>query len=314
MSFLYVLAGLVLLYVGGESVLKGAVGTAKKLNVSPLLIGLTIVSIGTSLPEFFVTLAAAMEGRTDVSIGNIVGSNIANVLFMIGITGFFTTLTIERDFLKRDGLFLVLATLLFAGLAYMGVMDKISGIVMIAALLFFLVRAYLSERADPLASALAHEAEELVQDEKPLWIFMALLLGGIISVLIGADIFVEGAVDIARLVGVSEAVIGLTLVALGTSLPELATVIPAARKKETDIILGNVIGSNIFNTLGVAGLVSLVTPLDVDPKILTVDIPIMVGVTLMLVIRGFLNPVYTQTTSMIFFVGYIVYIGFQFAG
>lgn len=313
MEYVYTLVGFVLLIAGGESVLYGAVGTAKRANVSPLLISLTIVALGTSLPEMTVSVNAVLNDAPDISLGNIIGSNIANTLLLIGVAGFIAPLVCRPLIAKRDGTVMMLATLLFMAFAYTGSMGFISGVAMLCGLVGFTVWAYFSERKQPETNPVIQEVKEIGSQGKPLLWYLGALIVGIATVIFGADLFVDGAISIAQAFGVSQAVIGLTMVAVGTSLPELATVAPAIRKGQTEVVLGNILGSNVFNLLGVAGVVSVMTPLELPTKLLSFDVPVMAIVTLVFFLLLLLAKQVSRWQAAIFLGLYLAYSLYQYA-
>jgi cation:H+ antiporter len=257
-DILLVLAGIVMLYLGGEALVRGAVALARTLGWSPLVIGLTVVSFGTSSPELASTLAASLNGAPEVAFGNVVGSNIANIGLILGLTALIWPLTTTARFLKREVPFMLLSSALLFPVVADGLISRLEGASLFALLVAFLV--YLMRR----------ERELL------------LVLLGIVLLMGGAHLLVTGGVAIARVIGVSERVIGLTLVAFGTSLPELAASLVAGLKREGDIVLGNVIGSNIFNVLCILGITPMVSPLVVDASAVWLDLTAMLILTLLL--------------------------------
>lgn len=286
MTLVELSVGLVLLLAGGEALVKGSVAVAQRLGVSPLVIGLTLVGFGTSTPELVASLDAALTGAPGIAIGNVVGSNIANVLLILGIGGTLLPMTTTKDAFRRDGTVLVACSLLMLAVVLYGSMDRWIGVGFLLLLAAYTIHTYLAERRTPDAAAgvYAAEGESVAEPGMSLPLGAVIAAGGIAAVVFGADLLVGAAVVIARDLGVSEAVIGLTLVAVGTSLPELATSIMAALRRQPDVAFGNVVGSNIFNVLGIAGTTAAVTPIPVPPEIGHFDIWVMVGVALLLVV------------------------------
>jgi cation:H+ antiporter len=254
--------GLIALLLGGEGLVRGAVSVARRAGLSPLVIGLTLVGFGTSAPELMTSLVAALDGLPGIALGNVVGSNIANVFLILGAAALIAPVA-AGAMLGRDGYVMVAATGLTIAFILTGTVGFWAGLVCLAALAVYLVY-----------TLYAGGDMDLDGDNPPdpLWQGFAFFLAGLVGVVLGANWLVEGASNIARVLGVSEAVIGLTIVAVGTSLPELVTSVMAARKGHGEIALGNVIGSNIFNVLGILGITAMVTPLSVPPE--------MMGVTL----------------------------------
>lgn len=279
----FVAGGLALLLGGGECLVRGAVGLARSLGVPPLVIGLTVVAFGTSAPELVVSLQAALGGHPDIVLGNVVGSNNANVLLIAGAAAAIRPVAAEPGAVRRDGAALMAATLAFIGLCLLGELGFGAGLALAAALAAWMAWSLRSARrrgsdgeggieAAPRGAALA----------------LLLTLAGIAGVLLGARLLIDGAVDVARAAGLSEAVIGLTLIAFGTSLPELAAAGMAALRGHGDIALGNVMGSNLFNMLGIAGVTAMAAPVPVPAELLRLDLWVMLAATLLLLaaLRG----------------------------
>jgi cation:H+ antiporter len=313
MSTFYAVGGLVLLIFGAEFMIRGAVSVAREAGISPHVIGLTVIAFGTSAPELFVSLKAAYHGSPGIAIGNVIGSNIANILLMIGTVGVICPFICVGRSLKRDCFVLLASTVVFIALAGNGIIERWHGAIMLACLASYLIYCYLDERRVSAASALhAQEADEFetVQGSKlKAWAYTVL---GLFAVLMGANFLVTGAIDIAETLGVSETVIGITMVAIGTSMPELATTVVAAIRRHNDVALGNIIGSNIFNTLGILGTVSLVKPLPIPPEVLSVDLWVMGAVTLVFVLAVISLRSLGRPLAIGFFAVYASYICSQF--
>jgi cation:H+ antiporter len=279
MDWVYILIGLVGLYFGGEGLVRGAVDLAQRMGVSQLLIGLTVVGMGTSAPELLVSMKAALNGQSDIALGNVVGSNSANILLILGLSALVYPILHWDKAVRRDIVVAVAAALLLMLLAQAQVIGRMAGLIMFVGLFAYLAMVYLAEKNAP---ALNTKGPATSAKTSSLFASLAFVAGGLVLLVIGADYLVFGASNIARSFGISEAVIGLTIVAVGTSLPELATSITAAIKRHSDVALGNVVGSNIFNILGILGLTAIVSPVGVDAHIRSFDIPLMVAVTLAL--------------------------------
>ncbi len=311
-DLLYVLAGLALLVLGGELLLRGAVGLARLLGLSPLLIGLTVVAAATSMPELVVTVAAGLDGRPIIGVGNVIGSNIANILLIIGAAAMIQAMHPPRSLARRDGAVMCGATLLTVALAFLGTLFWAHGLIFLLLLGAYLVRSYQLERRDGRAE-IGGEAAEALESAPATWLPAIGLVGaGALGLVAGSELLIDGAVSIAQALGVSDAVIGLTLVAFGTSLPELATAVVAAFRRHADVAIGNIVGSNIFNLLGILGVLALVTPFEFSPELVSFDIWVMVGATalLMLVLaRG--RPI-GRATALAFLLGYGIFIAAQF--
>jgi cation:H+ antiporter len=283
--YLAALLGFVLLFGGGEGLVRGAVAVARRFGLSSLLIGLTIVAAGTSAPELLVSVSAALKGNADIAIGNVVGSNIFNVLGVLGIAALIAPIVVKPAEMKRDTLVMVVAMIALAVVAQLGVITWPVGLVLIAAIIGYTVYSYrteLRERPAPSAELHEHEGEEF-EGPGRLWVGIVYIALGLGALVIGSQLLVSGATDIARTFGVPEAVIGLTLVAIGTSLPELATSIAAAFRGHSDVAVGNVVGSNIFNALFIIGTTAIVRPIHVAESMARLDVWIMVAVALVLI-------------------------------
>jgi cation:H+ antiporter len=285
MVWLSLVAGLALLLGGGEALVRGAVGAATRLGVSPLVIGLTLVGFGTSTPELVASLDAALSGAPGVAVGNVVGSNLANILLILGLAALLGPIAVDPAAFRRDGAALVAATLAFAAVALTGSLPRLAGLGGVALIIAYTLSTYFAERraGGPSAELRAQEAAQVAPKGMGLGAGLALAAAGIAGVVVGAGLLVDAAVTLARAAGLSEAVIGLTLVAVGTSLPELATSVVAALRRHGDVAFGNVVGSNLFNLLGIAGVTAAVIPVPVPPEILRFDLWAMLAATLLLV-------------------------------
>jgi cation:H+ antiporter len=284
MPYVEVLAGLVLLVAGGDALVRGAVSLARRLGVSPMLIGLTLVGFGTSTPELLTSVQAALAGSPGIAIGNVVGSNTANILLILGIGVLLQPMATTRAAFYRDGSVMLGAALLCCALALWGEIGRPAGVVLVALLAAYIVATYLHDRRTHDAAAQLHEAEAELAGKAPSRPLPALLLavGGLAVTLLGAHLLVSGSVVLAQRMGVSDTVIGLTVVAVGTSLPELVATVSAALRRQTDLAFGNVVGSNIYNVLGILGVTALVEPLAIPPEVARVDVWVMLAATLLL--------------------------------
>lgn len=296
--------GLVLLTFGGDWVVKGALAVAMRFGVSPLLAGLVIVGFGTSSPELVISLQAAFKGSPDITIGNVVGSNIANILLILGVGCVIATMEATKLSIIRDGTTMIAASLLFVLLAMDGALQWHDGLIFLVCLAAYMVWAYYTERVterDVQSSVEAPETETIFKT-------LVILVAGFAALIVGAEVFLRGAISIAEAFGISQAVIGLTLVAVGTSLPELAATVMAAIKKETDLAIGNVIGSNIFNILCVLGLSSLVIELPLQGRIVSIDQWVMLAVAVGLVIFMVLGRKVGRWKGLAMLITYCVYV------
>lgn len=317
LTILEIAGGFALLLFGAEYLVRGAVALAKRLSVSPMIIGLTIVAYGTTAPELVVSLEGALRGQPGIAVGNIVGSNIANILLILGAAAVIFPIATNPRMLRRDGAVMAASALLFAGLAVSGDITRPQGIAMVTGLVAYSLYAYWSERRATASngdSSFAHEVEEFSEGPRSLWLAIVAVIGGIAAVVFGARILVGGAIELARTLGVGEEVIGLTLVAVGTSLPELATAVVAAFRRHADVAIGNVIGANIYNLLAIMGLVSAVAPLDVPPQILSFDLWFMLAATFALLLSIALRHGVSRLTGVIFLLAYGAYTAAQYSG
>ena len=287
-SILLVAGGLVLLALGGELLVRGAVGMAARLGISPLLAGLTIVGFGTSTPELATSVQAALAGSPGIAVGNVVGSNIANILLILGVSALILPLGVNPASFKRDSLAMGGAAVLCTGAVLLGVIGALTGVVLLASLVGYVWYAYKSESAthDAEAQRHEHEAEDrpVPPDTGPA-VLGAMIVAGLAAAIFGAGWLVDGATVLASAAGVSESVIGLTVVAIGTSLPELIACVVAVIRKHEDVALGNVVGSNIYNILGILGGTAIITPIAVPAEIAQIDIWVMLGVTALLIVQ-----------------------------
>ena len=264
-TYLYLIAGLLLLIAGGNYLVKGGVAVAKRFKVPTLIIGMTIVAFGTSSPEFIVSLQSALQGHPEISIGNVVGSNIANIGLILGITALILPMAVNRTSVKIDVPFLIFCSLLFFTLAQDNLITRGEGFIFVILLvLFTLLSIYKGKKENPTETPTEEPVKEDAPKEKELNMIGAIIMiiASCAALTFGANLLIDSAVSIAKDFGVSERVISVTLVAFGTSIPELATSIMAAIRKENDIAIGNVVGSNIFNILFVIGASALITPIE----------------------------------------------------
>lgn len=308
--YIQIVAGLILLTAGGEFIVRGAVGLALLLGVSKVIVGLTIVAAGTSAPEFVVSLNAALKDTADIAMGNVVGSNIANILLILGAVALLKPVAAGRVTVVRDGGTMLLGTALFIGLCMFGIIERWAGALMLAVLVAIWYFTYKHDKNQPSEASSLHEDEVDEVGEVPTgWTkpIIATVIG-IIALMFGAEWLVDGGVAVAREFGVSEAVIGLTLVAFGTSLPELAASLVAAFRGHSDVALGNVFGSNLLNLLVIIGGVSLISPIPVPDQILNSDLWIMLAVTIALLIVAFAWRKIGRVTGVAFVIAYLVYV------
>lgn len=312
-SVFYLIIGLVLLVIGGEFLVRSSVGLSLKLNISKMIIGLTVVSFATSAPELIVSIQSALDGFPGLALANVIGSNIANIALVLGVTAIIAPLAIDRDFFKFNWPWMIaISVLLLILLLQNNDLSRLDGFILASALVVFLVLLIRRARNNP--EQVEIEAE-IVQT--PWWkIIVYLILGGV-ALWKGSEWLVEGAVDIAYRLNIPESIIGVTMVAVGTSIPELAASIIAAVKQEKAISLGNLIGSNIFNIASVLGITAIIQPIIIDQKnigLINNDIYWMLGISLLLLPIAFIPKTYTisRYKGVIFLSIYLIYIFLSF--
>ena len=315
MIYLQLAGGLVLLFLGGSALVRGAVSVARRAGLSPLVIGLTLVGFGTSMPELVTSVDAALAGSPGIALGNVVGSNIANILLVLGAAALIYPMRVSSVAFRRDGALVLAASLICVGVFFIGDIGRIAGLGLLALLAAYLLLMYRQESGSGVGTAAHQAADSDLAKAKPdkLWIGLIALIGGIALTIAGARLMVSGAIELARIAGLSETVIGLTIVAIGTSLPELVTSLVAAVKREVDIALGNVVGSNIFNVLGILGVTVLVQPLSVPPELLNLDVWVMLAATVVLVIFAVTAWRISRWEGAVLLGAYGIYVGYLVA-
>ena len=276
--------GLLILLLAGDALVKGAVNLSLRLGVPALIVSLTIVAFGTSAPELLISIKAILDDASGLALGNVVGSNTANILLVLGIPALLATMHTSECNTRKSYNYMLSASILFIALAFRGVFDWLAALVLLGALAYVLADQF-REAKNHRKACKNDPTEELegVDPDMPGWRIAVFMVLGLIGLPLGAGLLVDNATIIAQAYGVSNTVIGLTLVAIGTSLPELATTVMAALRRQADVALGNVIGSNMFNLLAIIGIASLVGPIDVDPEFLRFDLWVMLGASLLLI-------------------------------
>lgn len=320
-----IFGGLVVLVVGAELLVRGSVRLAERLGVSSLLIGLTVVGFGTSTPELVTSVQAALVGSPGIAVGNIVGSNIFNILAILGLAAMIQPLAVASTALKRDGVVVIGVSVLFTAIGFMWTLDRITAVMLLLLLVAYIAFAWRQERtATGDSHTAAFEKAEALEEADPAirprpvraegatmlaWLQPLLLaLGGLALLVFGARFFVGGSIELARLLGISETVIGLTIVAAGTSMPELATSAMAAFRRQADVAIGNVLGSNVYNILGIGGATALIAPTDIPPQIVSFDNPVMVGVSALLLVLLYSGRKLSRWEGALLFICYVVYV------
>ncbi len=311
MSFLTLLIGFALLIKGADIFVDGASSIAKKFNVSPMLIGLTIVAMGTSAPEAAVSVSSSLAGQNDMSIANVVGSNFFNILIVLGVSSIIAKLPVEKETIKKDTPFLIFISILLLALSLNFNLSRLDGVIFLVLFILFLINMIKSNisskdiESSSGETAIAIEATDTKSIHMPKTLLLCLI--GIVGIVFGGDLVVNSATNIATSFGMSANLVGLTIVAMGTSLPELVTSVIAVKKGETEIAIGNVIGSNIFNILLVLGLAALIHSMAVS-VVAIIDTIFMTAVTILLYIFIKKNNSLTKIHGIIFVIIYFIYL------
>ena len=318
-TWLPLIAGFLLLVLGGEFLVRGAVRVASRLGVSPLVIGLTLVGFGTSTPELVTSVQAALGGSPGIAYGNIVGSNIANILLILGTSALITPIAVASGALKRDGAVLVAVTVIFIALGLIMPLGRLVGAAFVTALVVYVFLAFRQESRGAAEHGAVYDKALAAGDADAalsppsaaggaLAIPLLLAVGGLALVVLGGYFLVTGAVNLARTFGISETVIGLTIVAIGTSMPELVTSVMAALRKESEVAFGNIIGSNIYNILGIGGATALIAPTAVPAEILGFDNYVMLTASLLVIVLAYTGRTISRVEGAVLILGYAAYI------
>lgn len=308
LNVLFILVGIVLVLWGADRLTDGAVAVAEKMKMPQIVIGLTIVAMGTSMPEFCVSLVSALKGTTDLAVGNIVGSNIFNTLLIVGVSAWVAPMTILKSTVRKDIPFALFASVILLIMCLDGNISRLdAGILFVLFLVFMYVTLKGAKTKDDDATA---KTEPIEDKKKPMaaWLSIVWIIVGLACLIGGSNLFVEGATKVAEHIGVSEAVIGLTIVAGGTSLPELATSVVSARKGNSGIAIGNVLGSNVFNILAILGVTGVITPMHLQ-GITMLDLSMMVVSTLLVWLSSFTKYKIARWEGIVLtivFIGYMV--------
>ena len=316
MTYFLIIAGFALLLFGGESVVRGSVALAQRLGVSPLIVGLTIVGFGTSLPEMVVSVNAALVGLPGLAVGNVVGSNIANILLILGVAAVIAPIAVHPGAVKRDLLGMSAATLVYVGLGMSGQIVFWQGVLMLIALMSYIGFTVWHDNKSNDEAAEMHRDEAAEMGEIPLRTvsIAGIIIVGLFAVVVGAEWLVTGATTLATEFGVPEEVIGLTVVAIGTSLPELATSIVAAYRGHSDVCVGNVLGSNLFNLFGITGVTALFAPLPFSDKIVSFDLWILLAATAIIIPFMLTGRRISRPEGIVLLILYVSFIASQFVG
>jgi len=323
MTYVLFVAGLALLLGGGEWLVKGAAGLAVRMKVSPLVIGVTVVSLGTSAPELLVSVKAAVDGFPAISIGNVIGSNIANIGLVMGLVALIMPMKLTKTALTLDWPVMFSASLLFYLMAFDGVIQFYEGIFLLILFVFYVSYSILKSRRNTKNEEQRllddegpeEEFEDLKVDPKtPVWKLLGMVVVGSTALVLGARWFLDGAIEMARIFGVTEHVISVTLIAFGTSVPELATSAIAAFRKQSDISVGNLIGSNSFNILGILGITALVRDIPIGEGVLDMDMLWMIGIAVLVLPFLLIGKKIYRMEGLLLLIAYILYIYFVVSG
>ena len=305
LAIVFLAIGIALLYFGAEGLIKGSVKLAIDLGITPLVIGLTVVAFGTSSPELVVSIEAGISGNSEIALGNVVGSNICNIALILGVAALIKPMKVDRSLMKTDVLYMIGFTLLLIIFVIDGDISRIEGAVFVALIIAYIVMTGIISRKKNTIDIPDEIKEEMKAKRKPITNIFFIVIG-LAMLITGATVFLEGAVAIAKYAGVSNAIIGLTLVAFGTSLPELATSIVASMKDHNEIILGNAIGSNIFNILLILGVASVILPISAA-GFDNVDFGVMLGVSIIIIPLAYQKMTVTRWNGVFLLLIYIAY-------
>ena len=313
MEYILLIAGLATLIFGGDALVKGAVGIALKFDISSLVIGMTVVAFGTSMPELLVSVKAAIDNHPEIAIGNVVGSNIVNISLVLGLTTMILPIPVKFATVRVDWPIMMICSILFYLFILNGVIEWWEGLIYsfgIIAFTVFTIKSSSSSNQKQIELSQEDELEEVEKKSYGLFKSIVFVIIGILALTFGASWLLDGAVQIAKSFGISEHIIGVTVVAFGTSVPELVTSVVAAFKKETDISVGNLIGSNIFNLLAVLGFTAIIKEIPVSEQVITNDVFWMMGIALLLLPLMFYKYNINRIKGFILFTSYIVYLFF----
>ena len=302
MDYLFIAIGLAGLYFGAEWLVAGAVSAARRAGVSPLIASLIIVGFGTSLPELLVSVKAALTGSPGLALGNVVGSNIANILLIVGVAAVIFPIAGWSKTVRRDAVTMVVSAAILLFLVHNAVIGRLAGVILLVLLGAYLFRTYAAARSEDC------KLDDLPGGEMPLWKVALLIAAGLAVLLLGAEFLIRGATALAAHFGVSDAVVGLTVVAIGTSLPELATAIVASLRRHSDVTIGNVTGSCIFNMLCILGATAVIAPLPVSSGFATLDVPVMLAASVFFAGMLFFAPKFHRATGVVMLLVYAGYI------
>ena len=309
LTFVFFFLGLLILVVGAESLVRGSSALALRLGVTPLVIGLTVVAFGTSSPELAVSVESALAGSSSIALGNVIGSNIANIGLILGITAMIRPMHVQPSLLREQIPMMIFFTLALLVMALDGRIGAIDGVLLLIALTAFIVHSYRASSNEGSDAGMEELPPEALTLQNKTWFCIGLIVAGLAGLIGGGMLFVNSAVEIARIFNVNEAIIGLTIVAIGTSMPELATSVVAAFRKESDIAIGNIVGSNIFNILAILGIASLIAPLSSE-GFTPVDYGVLVVFAVILLPMAWSGRTLSRPEGSILLLGYAGYMAY----
>ena len=307
MIAIYIIGGLILLYFGANGLIQGAITLALHLGLSPLIVGLTVVALGTSVPEALVSVQAAIGHQGGIALGNVIGSNILNIALILGLSAFFSPLKVDSHLVKADVPLLAGATFMLVVLLEDFHISRMEGVFLLLCIVGYVAGNIMTVKRNSLDENKIEGVEVPVDHPKNLWRDISFLIIGLITLAFGSDFLVTGAVDLARILGLSEALIGLTIVSIGTGTPEMATALMAAYRKRADLAIGNAVGSNLFNIMFVLGIAALVVPLD-GKGISSIDLYVMLGVTILLLPTVWTGRILDRKEGFLFLAIYVGYL------
>ncbi|WP_306120904.1 MULTISPECIES: calcium/sodium antiporter [unclassified Roseitalea] len=308
----YIVGGFIGLVFGGNLLVQGAVAVARSLNISPMIIGLTLVGFGTSTPELVTSVQAALANSPGIAVGNVIGSNIANILLILGGAALINPIVTDPAALRRDGSVMLLACLACIALALVGTFDRVSGAALFACLSGYVAVTIYLEKRRPTPAQDVYVAESELVAHKPNSQLrdLALMAAGLVITIVSARFLVSGAISIATAMSIPQSIIGVTIIAVGTSLPELITSVIAARKGQSDVALGNIIGSNIFNIFGILGVTALIAPIAVPAEFVRLDIWVMLAATWLLLLFARTGWRVGRREGAVMLAAYVCYAGY----
>jgi len=300
-NILLIIAGFVLLFLGGELLLRGSIALAKRFQLSNLLIGAVVIGFGTSTPELSASISAALKGAPDIALGNVIGSNTANVFLIAGMAGLLCPLKIPYANVHRDVVMMIVSSVMLVVMMWFETLDMITGVIFLLTLAGYIIWSFQSSDDDC-------DNEAILAKTYSTGMAFVLLAVGIATLTGGAAFLVDGVIGVARRFGISEAIIGLTVVAVGSSLPELATAIISSIQKQSEMVLGNIIGSSIFNVLAILGVTALIQPIPVSPQMMAFDVWVMIAATLLLTLLIVMGIKIGRRIGSLMVIGYLSYV------